>query len=189
MKLTTEKLMQIIKEEVQSIDETFGGNYAGETDRTAAMMQDTEAGQRHLEVSDIILSLAETDLDNLVNAISMLPLNAKQAILSRLGGGMMQEALEYKDVTRMMFGMGYGAVGGITAKKTQSFGQFDYNNGVIGIIEPNSARGDQYYPAGGSGDLGAVIKALKGMGYRNVGMALPASNKDPQSLRRMASHR
>ena len=99
-----------------------------------------------------------------------------------------EEALNYKDVTRMMFGMGYGAVGGITAKKSQPFGQYDYNNGVIGIIEPNSPRGSQYYPAG-SGDLGEVIKALKGMGYRQVGMALPASSRDPQSLRRMASHR
>ena len=91
MKLTSEKLMQIIKEEVQNMDEAFGAGYAGETDRTAAMMQDTEVGQRHLEISDMILGLAETDLENLVNAISMLPHNAKQAILSRLGGGMMQE--------------------------------------------------------------------------------------------------
>ena len=185
MKLTAEQLKKIIKEE---LGRSIGEGYSTETDRTAAMMQDTEAGQRHLEVSDMILGLAETDLENLVNAISMLPQNAKQAILARLGGGMMQEALEYKDVTRMMFGMGYGAVGGITAKKVQPFGQYDYNNGVIGIIEPNSPRGSQYYPAG-SGDLGAVIKALKEMGYRNVGMPLPASSRDPQSLRRMASHR
>ena len=185
MKVTAEQLKNIIKEE---LGRSIGEGYSTETDRTAAMMQDTEAGQRHLEVSDMILGLAETDLENLVNAISMLPQNAKQAILARLGGGMMQEALEYKDVTRMMFGMGYGAVGGITAKKVQPFGQYDYNNGVIGIIEPNSPRGSQYYPAG-SGDLGEVIKALKGMGYRQVGMALPASSRDPQSLRRMASHR
>ena len=185
MKLTSEQLKKIIQEE---LNRSIGEGYHNETDRTAAMMQDTEAGQRHLEVSDMILGLAETDLENLVNAISMLPQNAKQAILARLGGGMMQEALEYKDVTRMMFSMGYGAVGGITAKKSQPFGQYDYNNGVIGIIEPNSAYGSQYYPAG-SGDLGAVIKALKEMGYRQVGMPLPASNRDPQSLRRMASHR
>ena len=185
MKVTAEQLKNIIKEE---LGRSIGEGYSTETDRTAAMMQDTESGQRHLEVSDMILGLAETDLENLVNAISMLPQNAKQAILARLGGGMMQEALEYKDVTRMMFGMGYGAVGGITAKKAQPFGQYDYNNGVIGIIEPNSPRGSQYYPAG-SGDLGEVIKALKGMGYRQVGMALPASSRDPQSLRRMASHR
>ena len=101
----------------------------------------------------------------------------------------LNEAFGYKDVTRMMFDMGYGAVGGITTRKPQNYGQFDYNNGVIGIIEPNDNRGSQYYPAGGEGNLSEVIKALKGMGYRNVGMALPASNNSPESLRRMASHR
>ena len=101
----------------------------------------------------------------------------------------LNEMFGYKDVTRMMFDMGYGAVGGITTRKPQSYGQFDYNNGVIGIIEPNDNRGSQYYPAGGEGNLSEVIKALKGMGYRNVGMALPASNNSPESLRRMASHR
>ena len=35
MKLTAEKLMQIIKEEVQGMDETFGRHMAGETDRAA----------------------------------------------------------------------------------------------------------------------------------------------------------
>ena len=99
------------------------------------------------------------------------------------------EVFGYRDVTRMMFDMGYGAVGGISAKKAQRFGQYDYNNGVIGIIEPNDSRGSQYYPASGEGNLGEVIEALKSMGYKNVGMALPASNNSPESLRRMASHR
>jgi hypothetical protein len=101
----------------------------------------------------------------------------------------LSEMLDYKDVTQMLFNKRDGAVGGITTRKPQNYGQFDYNNGVIGIIEPNDNRGSQYYPAGGEGNLGEVIKALKGMGYRNVGMALPASNNSPESLRRMASHR
>ena len=101
----------------------------------------------------------------------------------------LQEVLSYNDVTQMMFSMGYGAVGGIEAQKVQSFGQYDYNNGVIGIIEPDSSYGSQYYPADSSGDLGQVISALKEMGYRNVGMALPASNRSPESLHRMASYR
>ena len=99
------------------------------------------------------------------------------------------ESMSYRDVTQMLFNKGYGAVGGITTKKPQSYGQYDYNNGVIGVIEPNDNRGSQYYPADGEGNLGEVIKALKEMGYRNVGMALPASNNSPESLRRMASHR
>ena len=101
----------------------------------------------------------------------------------------LNEMFGYKDVTRMLFDMGYGAVGGITTRRPQSYGQYDYNNGVIGVIEPNNNRGSQYYPASGDGNLAEVIKTLKEMGYRNVGMALPASNNSPESLRRMASHR
>jgi hypothetical protein len=101
----------------------------------------------------------------------------------------LSEMLDYKDVTQMLFNKGYGAVGGITTDRPKSYGQYDYNNGVIGVIEPNDNRGSQYYPASGEGNLAEVIKALKEMGYRNVGMALPASNNSPDSLRRMASHR
>ena len=102
----------------------------------------------------------------------------------------LQGVLSYNDVTNMMFGMGYGAVGGIEAKKAQSYGRYNHNNGVIGIIEPDSRYGDQYYPADTSGDLYQVITALKKMGYRHEEMPLPAStNPNPKSLRRMASHR
>ena len=100
----------------------------------------------------------------------------------------LNEMFGYRSVTQMLSGYGYGAVGGITTKRPQSYGQYDYNNGVIGVIEPDSMFGSQYYPSDGRGNLGEVIKALENMGYKNVGMALPASNKDPESLIRMASY-
>ena len=87
MKLTTKQLKKLIAEEMQNLDESFGRHMAGETDRTAAAMQDTDHGQRHLEVSGIILDLARTDLEHLVNAIGMLPHNAREAIKNYLSGG------------------------------------------------------------------------------------------------------
>ena len=95
MQITKKRLKQIIAEEVQKLDEMnimptpayHDYDRGSQTDRTAAAMQGTPEGQRHLEISDLILDLAESDLENLVNAISMLPHNAKQAIKARLGGG------------------------------------------------------------------------------------------------------
>jgi len=94
-----------------------------------------------------------------------------------------------QDVDKMMkYDFRYGVVGGVSGKP-QSFGQYDYNNGVIGIIEPEQSRGSQYYPSGmGGGDLGEVIEALKAQGYRQKGMRLSASNNSQESLRQMASH-
>jgi len=84
MQITTKRIKQIIAEEMRKLDESFGRHMAGETERTAAGMQDTEAGQKWLEVSGMIYKVAREDLDMLLTAIRGLPMNAKEAIRQEL---------------------------------------------------------------------------------------------------------
>tara|TARA_E500000305_G_C3865926_1_gene162819 strand:- start:179 stop:553 length:375 start_codon:yes stop_codon:yes gene_type:complete len=87
MKITQKRLKEIIKEEMQRLDEGFGRHMAGETERTATAMQDSEAGQIWLELSGALYKAARGDLSeagNLRTAIRGLGHEAKEAIRQEL---------------------------------------------------------------------------------------------------------
>ena len=56
MKLTTEQLKEMIKEEVQSMDETFGRHMSGQTYRTAQGFDKLAIQQLAMEFEKLILS-------------------------------------------------------------------------------------------------------------------------------------
>jgi len=81
MKLTTEKLMQIIKEEMQNMDETFGRHMAGETDRFAGGFYENLIS----ELAKLMKELYEADPMNFEG-------NVEQAKQMASGRGAMQES-------------------------------------------------------------------------------------------------
>lgn len=81
----------------------------------------------------------------------------------------------------------YGVVGSVSQSPVD-YGRYTMNNGVIGIIPPNTGYGWQFYPARKmGGNPRAIFAKLKEMGYQEEGMPLNRSNNSEEILRRMAN--
>ena len=86
MKLTQEKLMQIIKESMQDMDEGFGDAWAGETDRAAGAFDQQAIQQLAAEFKQLLDSSQAAKIIQPPKERSIM-----QALEMALGG-MMQES-------------------------------------------------------------------------------------------------